>query len=152
MLGSFARKLRIYGFDTLYDSSLDDEELIRLAHLGDVILLTSDRELHVRAVKKGVNSVLVVGDTDAARLVAAFRALKISPIDINPDRSRCPLCNGELTDAKISSVKSSVSLGVLRRQQKFYKCQECGKIYWKGSHWSRIESLAREVRQKLAET
>jgi uncharacterized protein with PIN domain len=34
--------------------------------------------------------------------------------------------------------------GTLRRYQEFWVCTGCGKAYWRGSHWKKInETLAR---------
>ena len=45
MLGKIARKLRIFGFDTVYDSNLDDENILNSSNYIGRILLTSDKEL-----------------------------------------------------------------------------------------------------------
>ncbi len=45
MLGTLARKLRIFGFDSLYYNHIDDEELLSLCLAMNRILLTSDEVL-----------------------------------------------------------------------------------------------------------
>jgi uncharacterized protein with PIN domain len=69
MLGSVARKLRIFGFDTLYhDAGEDDSVLEALAWEEGRVMLTSDTILFEHARKRGIRAVRVVGDTDRARL------------------------------------------------------------------------------------
>ncbi len=149
MLGSLARKLRIYGFDTLYDTSLNDDQLVRLANTKQLILLTSDKELFARALRAGIQSILLTEENDAERLVTVFRTLKVSSCDIDAEKSRCASCNGELLTANRSDLKASLPDTILKRHEQFYICKHCGKVYWKGGHWSRLESLAREVNKSL---
>ena len=59
MLGSLARKLRIFGFDTLYFKEGDDTALERLARKEGRIIITSDRLLSRDAERLGLRSVLV---------------------------------------------------------------------------------------------
>lgn len=149
MLGSLARKLRIYGFDTLYDASLNDNQLVRLAHTKQLILLTSDRELFAKALRSGIQSILLTEENDAERLVTVFRTLKVSSGNIDAEKSRCASCNGELLTTDRSDLKSSLPDIILKRHEQFYVCKNCGKVYWKGGHWRRLESLAREVSKSL---
>ncbi|HYX72308.1 MAG TPA: Mut7-C RNAse domain-containing protein, partial [Nitrososphaera sp.] len=62
MLGSIARKLRIFGFDTLYDAQVnDDDEILKIGMEQDRVILTADKELFKRIVKIGARGVLVSG-------------------------------------------------------------------------------------------
>jgi hypothetical protein len=149
MLGSLARKLRMYGFDTIYDAKLNDAELIKIAESQNRTLLTSDRELFLRATNKSISAVLIVGDNDAARLAYVFSSLQIAA-DLNPEKSRCPVCNG-LLEGAIKSSLTNVPKTVLERQERFYVCKSCGKVYWRGSHWQRMKSMANIV-EKMAQT
>ena len=152
MLGSLARKLRIYGFDTLYDSSFNDDELLRLVQTKQLILLTSDRELFTRALRLGIQSILLTEEKDVERIVTVFRTLKVSSGDIDAAKSRCAACNGELLSTNRSNLKASLPDTTLRRHEYYYTCKNCGKVYWKGSHWRKLESLAREVSKSLGQT
>ncbi|MGC8936370.1 MAG: DUF5615 family PIN-like protein, partial [Candidatus Methanomethylicaceae archaeon] len=51
MLGRLARWLRLLGYDTAYDQTLDDEKLIEIAKRENRILLTRDGKLFKRASK-----------------------------------------------------------------------------------------------------
>ena len=48
MLGSIARKLRIFGFDTLYVAHAHDDEILKIGIAEDRIILTCDKELFKR--------------------------------------------------------------------------------------------------------
>jgi len=139
----------MYGFDTIYDAKLDDDELIKIAESQNRTLLTSDKELVLRATNRRISAVLITGENDAARLAPVFRSLEIT-FELNPERSRCSICNGLLEEAE-KSYLANIPKTVLERQEKFYICKSCGKVYWQGSHWRRMESMASIVR-KMAQT
>jgi uncharacterized protein len=41
MLGSIARKLRIFGFDTLYNAQVNDDEILKIGMEQDRVILTA---------------------------------------------------------------------------------------------------------------
>jgi len=135
MHGYIARWLRIMGYDTVYLNNVEDNEAIRLASEGR-ILVTSDTELARLAESRGVRVVIIKGlsEREALRmLVEKFN------LDFRKDSLRCTVCNGEL---KTIGLEEAVSiLGFSPRGVKtFWKCESCGKVYWKGSHWRNISS------------
>ena len=44
MLGSIARKLRIFGFDTIYIFAHADDEILKIGIEQDRVILTADKE------------------------------------------------------------------------------------------------------------
>lgn len=148
MHGTLARKLRIYGFDTIYDSGADDKELLEAARVEDRVLVTSDRSLHRSALKIGAKSILLTEKTDEERMGTLFNALRIIK-SMNPEASRCPVCNGTLESIARQSVEGKIPEGVLQRNDEFYICHSCGKVYWKGKHWLGIGAFADRVERRL---
>jgi len=146
MLGSLARKLRIYSFDTAYAKDTEDEEILRLSAEESRILLTSDRFLASR-VKDPGRVVLLSGSTDLERMVEICSKLQVVP-DLDPDRARCSVCNGEAVK-RVDKEGLSVPAGVLKRKDIFYVCKSCGKIYWEGGHWRRIREFNRKLHRAL---
>jgi uncharacterized protein len=133
MLGSLTRKLRILGFDTLYDPKSDDAHLLRLAIDMKRCLVTSDIALYVIARRAKVDSILITSRTEKGRLFEIFSKIGVSKID-NSKPPRCSVCNGKL------EVSGNDEQGRL-----IFKCSDCGKEYWKGSHWKKLSSLFHEV-------
>src|SRR5438477_2617584 len=70
MLGSMARKLRIFGFDTLYFKDGSDSDLEAIARKEGRVILTSDKSLAVHSLRRGVRAILVEGSSDKARLLS----------------------------------------------------------------------------------
>lgn len=62
MLGKIARKLRMFGFDTIYDPNIDDIDILASAKCKGRIVLTSDRLLFNKCKKNGVDTILIARD------------------------------------------------------------------------------------------
>jgi len=138
MLGRLAKWLRILGYDTAYFPDLDDNELVRLARAEGRILLTRDREL---ARRRGLHSILIEDDQLEAQVRQVLRELGLSE---ERPFSRCPVCNALLRRVEKESVRDKVPPYVFQTQEQFSLCPQCGRIYWKGTHWQRMrEKLAR---------
>ncbi len=142
MLGSLARKLRVFGFDTAYFREGPDSELERLAREEGRILLTSDRRLFADATARGLQTFLVKGRSERARMLSiADQATRLS-IRLEPGATRCALCTGELTPVSKRDLAGRLPESVRRRHRLFYRCAGCDKLYWKGRHWSRLRRLS----------
>jgi uncharacterized protein with PIN domain len=148
MLGSVARKLRIFGFDTLYVPDTDDDHVLKLGIEQDRIILTADRELYKRVTKQGAGGVLVDGADDLDDMAHIFSKLGIS-IDQSKIGSRCAACNGALDARTPAEVGSLVPEAVLARHGGFWQCTSCKKVYWEGSHLLRIRDFARRLEGRL---
>jgi uncharacterized protein with PIN domain len=139
-LGRLAAYLRILGFDTLYRNDYGDEELARLA-CGERILLTRDRGLlmrsqvtsgcYVRATHPREQLAEVVRRFGLSRVMAPFR--------------RCVHCNTLLEPTKKELVNERLLPETRHYYDEFYLCPECDRIYWKGSHYRRMQNLIASV-------
>ncbi|MCK4319581.1 Mut7-C RNAse domain-containing protein [Candidatus Micrarchaeota archaeon] len=130
MLGDVARWLRMMGFDTLY-VTFEDEKIIALAEKEKRIILTRDRELCERALKKGIKCVLCpFAELDSMLLhIAKETGLEIPE---EPTGTLCTDCNGPL-----------------KKNEKGWVCKRCGKEYWEGSHWKRIRQRFKQLKEDL---
>jgi uncharacterized protein with PIN domain len=141
MLGSLARKLRILGFDTSYHKEGTDRELIRLATIEGRIILTSDRQLWNQHSSR-LAVFLIGGRSDRERLLSLVGESKSHGIALVGRDSRCTLCNGVLRRSLKEELQGRVPDSVLKRHRSFNICTECGKVYWKGRHWSRLRRFS----------
>ena len=147
MLGGLPRWLRMLGYMTEFDSKADANILLRDSQTPDTVLLTRDEELYNRALAKNIRSVLVLGDTEEARLGQLARTLGMS-LDIDMASTRCPECGGELHEISKQEASNVVPAKSLELYDRFWKCTnaECGKTYWVGSHWKQIRHTLEEAR------
>jgi len=147
MLGKLSRWLRLAGHDVTYigDAKLppetQDDALLEWAKLEKRTLLTSDLALHRRAMKIEVKSILIKGSDVVSQLIEISKRIG-QRIEVNPENSRCPVCNGFLEFINKERIKGVVPASVFRIQRKFWRCAKCGKLYWHGSHWKTIIEMA----------
>jgi uncharacterized protein with PIN domain len=147
MLGSVARKLRIFGFDTLYVAHAHDDEILKTGIEQGRVILTADKELFKRVVKAGARGVLVDGGDDVKDLVHILSKNGVTSVDLGGIGSRCSVCNGLLEGKKPEQVQ--VPGRVADYHSEFYQCVSCGKVYWEGGHLRRIRALAKSVGSRL---
>jgi uncharacterized protein with PIN domain len=148
MLGSLARKLRVFGFDTEYYSGNSDLGLVALARRRGRLVLTSDRLLAALAESKGATSVLILGRTDGQRLQEIAMKTADLRVGLEPGPSRCAVCNGELRASSRAKLRGILPDRVVDRHRLFFSCTKCGRVYWRGGHWKKLRRLRRRLRPK----
>lgn len=142
MLGTLAKWLRIFGFDTLFaDSNIEDEKLLKLAKDEERILITRDKNLIIDARRENIKVIKIISTdiNDQLRQV-----LKDTKIDEKFFLSRCLLCNNLVEKISKKNVKKIVPDRVYENNKKFWYCKICDKIYWKGSHF---ENMIQKIKQ-----
>lgn len=140
-LGKLAKYLRMLGFDTLYRADIQDDEIISLAKKEKRIILTRDKPLlrskevshgyFVRSIEKHEQLREVVNKFD---LKSQFKSF-----------TRCMTCNTSIVKADREEIKNKVDTDILNRFKAFYSCPLCDKVYWKGSHFKRMEAYIRDL-------
>lgn len=148
MVGRLSRWLRLLGYDTRSDV-LEDEELLRTAEEEGRVLLTRDRELIDQAHRKKINGVYIGAPDLEGQILELFRALGKHPIELDPDKSRCPLCNGPLERVGAGEVSQDVPPKVLEYHSQFWRCLSCKKVYWMGRHWENIRKKINDANSLL---
>ncbi|OLD12219.1 MAG: hypothetical protein AUI50_07795 [Crenarchaeota archaeon 13_1_40CM_2_52_14] len=146
MLGGLARWLRILGYEVRYDASGKDNDLLTIAGEENMVLLTRDEELYQRAVAKKIVSALVVGETEEERLAQMSSTFGVR-LETNVEETRCPECGSSLMQKSRSDLAGEVPKESLKLYNQFWKCsnQNCGKVYWVGSHWKNIRRTLEEA-------
>ena len=147
MLGSLARKLRIFGFDTAYQSDSVDDELLKTSKKEHRVLVTSDRELYGRTRKHDIESILITDTIDETNLLFIFKSLDLEFSELSPVFSRCSRCNGSLERADDAGI--TVSSEQMRDPRTVFRCVKCQKTYWEGSHWRKLRKTAEIIRLGL---
>ncbi|WP_318249319.1 Mut7-C RNAse domain-containing protein [Geoglobus acetivorans] len=137
MLGKLATWLRIFGYDTLYigDFEVDDEDTFLLENFLDRILLTRDKELYERCVKKGRSAVFIDSDS----VIEQIREMQGFGINTEIRMERCSVCNTPLrkpTEHEAEEVMKmeGIEENLMERYELWY-CEKCRKLYWLGSHY-----------------
>jgi hypothetical protein len=149
MLGRLTRWLRLSGYDVKYISGAsEDEELLDLATAERRVLLTRDAALYRSARKRGVRTVFVESGDIVEQLKQVIGALGVHLYN-TPSFSRCPVCNGKIRGEDREELEGELPENVLMGTRKFWRCTDCGKIYWEGKHWENIRKIIEEVRSDV---
>jgi uncharacterized protein len=140
MLGTLAKWLRILGYDTHFDSALDDHQLVRLARAEGRVLLTRDRQL---ARRRGVRTLQI----DSQQLDEQIQQV-LDALDLEPDRtfSLCPVCNEPLEAISQDEARKRVPAYVAQTQHSFRMCASCQRVYWRGTHWQQMDRHLSQLR------
>lgn len=149
MLGKLAKKLRLLGYDTIYSSNKDDDELIQIAKTEKRILITKDVQLVKKCIKKQVETIELTGLDEIEQFIQINERVNLGKLFIKGFNSRCTMCNGVLEIIEKKYVQNSIPIGVLENTEKFWKCKNCKKIYWEGTHITNLQKFMAKLNDKL---
>ena len=148
MLGKLARWLRMLGQDVTYSTELNDSELLEVAKKENRVLLTRDLELYKRAIAKGIEAFYAEGEAESGRLAELAQRYDLT-LAVDMEKSRCPVCNTKLKGTPKEQLTSELEKNTLTYYDKFWKCSNCGQVYWQGAHWKQITNTINEAKEKL---
>lgn len=140
-LGKLANSLRLLGFDTLYRNDYDDKELAQISANEKRILLTRDQGLLMRsAVSYGYYVRATNPQRQIAEVLQRFDLFNsVTPF------CRCLRCNGLLQPVEKSSISDQLPENVRLQVAEFHRCGECQQIYWRGSHYERMQQFINDL-------
>lgn len=152
MLGNIARKLRLLGYDSRYFSDIDDEKLIESAREEKRIVISKDEELIRRVQKLGIRSVLITKEDEVEQFFEIINVVNLKRIQINGDTARCPKCNSLTEVVDKDMIMKKIPHGVLKSNDKFWKCECCNKIYWEGTHIKNLQEFVGKINERLQQS
>ncbi len=142
-LGKLARKMRILGLDTLYENNWTDRQIVKIAGEEHRIILTRDQGLLKRSgVTHGYWVRAVRPDEQIKEVI-----LKLDLFSYMDPFSRCSLCNGKLEVVNKKEIEDQLPARTRQYFTEFYRCRECGQIYWKGSHFQKMMRFITELKK-----
>jgi uncharacterized protein len=136
-LGKLATSLRLLGFDTLYRNDYADEELAQISHTQVRILLTRDKGLLMRSLVK--YGYYVRSTNPQQQILEVLRRFDLFNL-VSPFQ-RCLRCNGLLETIEKETIIKQLPESVQLQNHEFHHCQECKQIYWKGTHYERLQQF-----------
>ena len=148
MLGKLARWLRMLGQDIVYNVELGDSELLELAKKENRVLLTKDLELYKRANGKDIDALYLEGKSESERLAEVAKRYGLI-LEIEMEKSHCPVCNTKLEATPKEQLSGELEKNTFTYYDKFWKCPNCGQVYWQGAHWKQITNTLKEAQAKL---
>ncbi len=136
-LGRLAAFLRLAGFDTLYRRDWVDSDLAAVSAASRRILLSRDQALLKRRI---VTHGYWVRSTDPAEQLAEV----VRRFDLRRAArpfTRCTVCNGLMTTVSRAEVGDRVPPRSRQLYDDYRRCQDCGRVYWKGTHYERLRRM-----------
>ena len=136
-MGKLAKWLRLIGFDAKYEKSLLDDEVVLRAETENRILLSRDVGLlKRRALSRGY---FVRSTQPHEQLIEVIERFGLSK-HARPF-SRCLMCNGTLQFATKNAILDQIPDGIGATVEAYKQCHRCDKVYWRGSHYSRLSQF-----------
>ncbi|MGW0757552.1 Mut7-C RNAse domain-containing protein [Streptomyces sp. NPDC002814] len=135
-LGTLARRLRLLGVDTAYESTdIGDGALAARSASERRVMLSRDRGLlRRRELWAGGYVYSTRPDEQLPDILDRYRP------ELRP-WTRCVACNGVLKEATKAEVADQLQHGTHRTYDVFAQCEECGRAYWKGAHHEQLEAI-----------
>ena len=136
MLIRLGRWLRLVGMDVSNPGDDDDPELMIRARQENMVLVTRDKRLAENCRTAGVECILL----QSTRHLGQLNEMAKKGVKMELDPQRCTVCNGPLR-----AVRGADDQPLYDRT---WECLVCGKLYWSGSHWKRIEDTLKQIRSE----
>ncbi|MEE8495712.1 MAG: Mut7-C RNAse domain-containing protein [Xanthomonadales bacterium] len=133
-LGKLARHLRMLGFDAAYDRDRDDETIIDLSLEQKRIILT--RDIGLLKQSRVTHGYWLRHQQPPEQLKEVLLSLDLLR-QLHPF-TRCMDCNGKIQPVAKNEISAQVAPEILGRFETFWRCQDCRKIYWQGSHYHQM--------------
>lgn len=135
--------MRRFGFDTAYRNDYQDKEIVEKAVSEKRIILSRDLGLLMRKQVKWAK--FIWNDDPKAQLKEVFERFNLNKY--YPEQaSRCVNCNSKLIDIKKEEIIERLEPKTKKHFEDFKYCQQCDKIYWKGSHFEKTEELLTKLK------
>ena len=144
-LGKLARNLRLLGFDVAYNPASDDSELLQIMQREERSLLTRDRRLLMHSIVR--DGYCPRSDDPLEQTIEVVRRFGL--IGRTQPFTRCLQCNALLRGIDKSAVLEQLEPLTRIYYDEFRSCSGCGKIFWRGSHFSKLESFLERIRTEL---
>ena len=144
MLGKLAKWLKILGFDTLFFSKIEDDELLSIAMREDRVLLTKDTGLIQKA--GNVKTLFLESEEWQDQVQQVLEHFDLRQ-NVHP-HTRCIDCNVTLKNLPKKNAKNLVSSFVFERADSFALCPSCGRVFWRGTHFKDMEIKIQELLKK----
>ncbi len=144
-LGKLARLLRLLGFDSFYRNNLMDDEIIEISLNERRIILTCDRGILKN--KKVTHGYFIRNSNSELQLSEVVQRFDLYS-KIQPFR-RCLKCNGLIQAVEKKKILEFLLPQTRKAFHEFFQCMNCQQIYWKGSHYQRMqEKIERIIQSK----
>jgi len=142
MLGKLVKGLRMLGYDTIYYRGEDVNQLIQLARQEGRVIITRNTKLFPKRPEDRI--LRTVEDKPFLQLKELVQKGYIS-LDEKSLFSKCLLCNASLHEIPWEEAEGKVPDFIFHQQKEFFRCPQCLRIYWQGSHLGNMQKKIEEL-------
>lgn len=137
-LGKLAKYLRLLGFDVYFDERPGSGDLLRVAASQGRLLLSRNRRLLDKSHPYGI--LLIECDDPLTQLNKVVKGLTLN-IEAEKIFTRCSRCNEICRRVDKNDIGSRTFPFIIKTQEMVSECPSCKRLYWKGTHYSRLLEL-----------
>ena len=141
MLGKLAKELRMLGYDTVYYRGENAYPLIKLAREEGRVILTRNTKL---IPKRPEDRIIRIGEDRPPLQLRELIQKKVISWNEENLFSRCLLCNIPIEEIRREEVEGKVPDFIFYQQKEFFRCPQCLRIYWQGSHQENMQKKMNE--------
>jgi uncharacterized protein with PIN domain len=145
-LGKLAKSLRMLGLDALYNKDYTAQIIASIASDENRIILTrqvAQLKFYIGRQAYELQSALV--EDQIKEVIKRFDLLdQIHPFE------RCMECNGIIEPRLKEEVVDQLLPRTKESFNEFFQCPSCKRIYWKGSHYDRMELFIKQLKDSLS--
>jgi uncharacterized protein len=143
-LGKLARMLRMLGIDTKYRNDFTNNQLVEIAEAEGRILLTRSNAFARNAV---VPFFRIESEEPQQQLQQVFQGFDLQE-NVHPF-SLCLVCNGVLEPRQKDEINAVLEENTRQFFHHFWQCSSCRRIYWKGSHYEKMQKVLKMLEHDL---
>lgn len=141
-LGKLTKSLRLFGFDSVYRNDYDDKTIVRISLEEHRIILT--RDIGLLKMKAVTHGYFVRNQNSIEQLKEVLEYFELHTL-IKPF-SRCVKCNGQLEIVPKNEIIHLLEPLTTQYFNKFYRCNNCLRIFWEGSHYEKMNKFIKSIR------
>ena len=145
-LGRLAKYLRLLGYDTAFERDIADRRMLYRASSEKRMLLSRDRALVEIALETGLAAILVQSSSSREQLQEVLA--RIGDTAGAQPFSRCLECNGDVVSVPKVEIRGQVPEPVFQDFDEYFRCGQCKRVYWKGSHYDRMREFIEAQRPR----
>ncbi len=144
MLGRLCRKMRMLGLDCeLAGEGRSPWFLTDAENAGRTAVTTS-----TRCVDRCGPPPVILRRSGSAEMIAELFAATGEVPQFAPF-TLCLECNAPLRELSPEEISTRVPPRILHDSREFRECAECGRVYWKGSHYEAMERQVEAIMKRV---
>lgn len=142
-----AKCLRAWGYFAYWEYGIEDRTVLNMAVKNSMVIVTGDSGIFKRNLITSGRIKAVYVPVGLSRWEQFEKVL--SEFSLPRMKPRCMKCGGELAGIDKEKHKEELPPRTYTWLEEFFRCRDCGRLFWKGTHWNKIEKKLGFYQNKL---